>query len=147
MGYLEPVLRVNCAVLPLLRSVASAYGSVSVLHFDSHLDTWKPKVFGGAPSDQAAINHGTYFWHASEEGLINNGTSVHGAIRTTLSSLDDYDNDDNIGFHRIEAREIDVIGVDGIIKRIKKLMGDNPIYLSIDIDSLDPAFAPAYVSS
>ena len=39
-------------------------------------DTWKPSVFGGAPSDQAAINHGTYFYWASQEGLINNGTSI-----------------------------------------------------------------------
>jgi agmatinase len=39
-------------------------------------DTWKPSIFGGAPSDQAAINHGTYFYWASQEGLINNGTSI-----------------------------------------------------------------------
>ncbi|TFY62018.1 hypothetical protein EVJ58_g4135 [Rhodofomes roseus] len=60
-------------VLPLLRSIYSVYGAISVIHFDSHLDTWKPQVFGGAPSDQAAINHGTYFYWASQEGLIKNG--------------------------------------------------------------------------
>jgi len=130
-------------VLPLLRSIYSIYGPISVIHFDSHLDTLKPSVFGGAPSDQAAINHGTYFYWASQEGLINNGTSIHGAIRTTLSGLDDYDNDDNIGFKRIEAREIDTLGTDGIIKKIRETVGDGPVYLSIDIDSLDPAFAPA----
>lgn len=63
-------------VLPLLRSIYSAYGAISVIHFDSHLDTWKPQVFGGAPSDQAAINHGTYFYWASQEGLIRNGSSI-----------------------------------------------------------------------
>ena len=63
-------------VLPLLRSIHSAYGPISVIHFDSHLDTWKPSVFGGAPSDQAAINHGTYFYWASREGLIANGSSI-----------------------------------------------------------------------
>ena len=80
-------------VLPLLRSIYSTYGPISVIHFDSHLgnlsylerflllltclsDTWKPSVFGGAPSDQAAINHGTYFYWASQEGLINNRTSI-----------------------------------------------------------------------
>lgn len=63
-------------VLPLLRSIYSAYGAISVIHFDSHLDTWKPSVFGGAPSDQAAINHGTYFYWASQEGLIKNGSSI-----------------------------------------------------------------------
>lgn len=63
-------------VLPLLRSVHSAYGPISVIHFDSHLDTWKPSVFGGAPSERAAINHGTYFYWASREGLIANGSSI-----------------------------------------------------------------------
>ncbi|KAF8909268.1 arginase family-domain-containing protein [Gymnopilus junonius] len=137
-------------VLPLLRSIHSAYGPISVIHFDSHLDTWKPSVFGGAPSAQAAINHGTYFYWASQEGLINNGTSIaslpilsHGAIRTTLSGPEDYENDDGAGFKRIEAREIDTIGTDGIIKKIRETVGDGPVYLSIDIDSIDPAFAPA----
>lgn len=63
-------------VLPILRSIYSAYGQISVIHFDSHLDTWKPAVFGGAPSAQAAINHGTYFYWASQEGLIKNGSSI-----------------------------------------------------------------------
>ena len=48
-------------VLPILRSVKAAYGPVTVIHFDSHLDSWKPEVFGGAPSETAAVNHGTYF--------------------------------------------------------------------------------------
>ncbi|KAF8196813.1 agmatinase [Mycena galopus ATCC 62051] len=129
-------------VLPLLRSINSVYGKISVIHFDSHLDTWKPSVFGGAPSDQAAINHGTYFYWASQEGLIQNGSSIaicsfqqHGAIRTTLSGPEDYDNDDESGFQRIEAREIDTIGTDGIIKKIRDTVGDNPVYLSIDLQA------------
>lgn len=72
-------------VLPLLRSIYSAYGPISVIHFDSHLDTWKPSVFGGAPSEQAAINHGTYFYWASREGLIANGSSI-ASIRFLVSS-------------------------------------------------------------
>ncbi|KAI8978866.1 agmatinase [Trametes punicea] len=136
-------------VLPVLRSIYSAYGPISVIHFDSHLDTWKPEVFGGAPSEQAAINHGTYFYWASREGLIKNGSSIatfysqHGAIRTTLSGPADYVNDDASGFRRIEAREIDIIGTNGIIKKIRNTVGNKPVYLSIDIDSIDPAFAPA----
>ncbi|EHY54003.1 hypothetical protein HRR90_005070 [Exophiala dermatitidis] len=130
--------------LPLLRSINKAYGPISVIHFDSHLDTWKPKVFGGAPSKQAAINHGTYFYWASEEGLLANDSSIHAGIRTTLSGPSDYDNDGYCGFTRVEAREIDTIGTDGIIKRIIDRVGTkNPVYLSIDIDTLDPAFAPA----
>ncbi|KAJ9664902.1 hypothetical protein H2201_004954 [Coniosporium apollinis] len=130
--------------LPLLRSINREYGPVSVIHFDSHLDTWKPKVFGGAPSHQASINHGTYFYHASQEGLLANDSNIHAGIRTTLSGLSDYENDGYCGFEIVEAREIDTIGMHGIIKKIKDRVGtEKSVYLSIDIDTLDPAFAPA----
>ncbi|KAG0641444.1 arginase family-domain-containing protein [Tuber brumale] len=130
-------------VLPILRSVKRAYGPVSVIHFDSHLDTWVPKVFGGAPTEQASVNHGTYFWHAYKEGLLKNNTNIHAGIRTTLSGPSDYENDAVVGFDLIEAHEIDEIGVGGIVKKIRERVGDGLVYLSIDIDSLDPAFAPA----
>jgi agmatinase len=130
--------------LPLLRSMAKAYGPITVIHFDSHLDTWKPKVFGGALSKQASINHGTYFYHAAQEGLMRNDTNMHAGIRTTLSGMSDYENDGYCGFEISEAREIDTIGTAGIIEKIRNRVGtDNPVYLSIDIDTLDPAFAPA----
>ncbi|WFD49816.1 agmatinase [Malassezia furfur] len=129
--------------LPVLRSIASVYGPVSVIHFDSHLDTWKPKVFGGAKSTTAGVNHGTYFYHAAKEGLIRNGTSVHAGIRTTLNNLDDYKNDRECGFRLHEAWELDRIGVDGMIRIIREIVGDSPVYLSIDIDVLDPSHAPA----
>ena len=126
--------------LPLLRSVTKAYGPISVIHFDSHLDTWRPKVFGGAPTTQASINHGTYFYHAHGEGLLANDTNIHAGIRTTLSGLSDYDNDGYCGFEIVEAREIDTIGTAGIIKKIRDRVGtEKPVYLSIDIDTLDPA--------
>lgn len=149
--------------LPLLRSINRAYGPVSVIHFDSHLDTCKPfgaspaslnliltintgkpKVFGGSPSEVASINHGTYFYHASQEGLLANDSNIHAGIRTTLSGPSDYDNDGYCGFEIVEAREIDTIGTQGIIEKIVRRIGtQRPVYLSIDIDTLDPAFAPA----
>ncbi|KAH8881498.1 Arginase/deacetylase [Thozetella sp. PMI_491] len=130
--------------LPLLRSINRAYGPVSVIHFDSHLDTWKPKVFGGSPSEVASINHGTYFYHAAMEGLLANDSNIHAGIRTTLSGPSDYQNDGYCGFEIVEAREIDTIGTDGIIKKIIDRVGTTkPVYLSLDIDTLDPAFAPA----
>ena len=129
--------------LPLLRSVTAAYGPISVIHFDSHLDTWKPKVFGGAPTEQASVNHGTYFFHAHEEGLLANDSNIHAGIRTTLSGMSDYDNDGYCGFEIVEAREVDVIGTSGIIKKIRDRVGTTkPVYLSIDIDTLDPACEP-----
>ncbi|KKA24098.1 Agmatinase [Rasamsonia emersonii CBS 393.64] len=142
--------------LPLLRSINKAYGPVTVIHFDSHLtalthslssrDTWKPKVFGGSPSEVASINHGTYFYHAAQEGLLRNDTNIHAGIRTTLSGPSDYENDGYCGFEIVEAREIDTIGTDGIIKKIRDRVGDNPVYLSIDIDTLDPACEYKYWS-
>lgn len=73
-------------------------------------DSWKPRVFGGSPSEVAAINHGTYFYHAAMEGLLRNDTNIHAGIRTTLSGPSDYDNDGYCGFEIVEAREIDTIG-------------------------------------
>lgn len=103
-------------------------------------DTWKPKVFGGSPSHQASINHGTYFYHASQEGLLANDSNIHAGIRTTLSGPSDYENDGYCGFEIVEAREIDTIGMHGIIRKIKERVGTTkPVYLSIDIDTLDPA--------
>ncbi|ORY75310.1 agmatinase [Leucosporidium creatinivorum] len=133
----------HTVVLPILRSINAVYGPISVIHFDSHLDTWNPSVFGGSPSETASINHGTYFWHAAQEGLIANGTSIHAGIRTTLSGPSDYQTDAECGFQLSEAREIDTIGTEGIIKRIRDTVGTNPVYLSIDIDVLDPSAAPA----
>jgi len=134
--------------LPLLRSVNRAYGPISVIHFDSHLDTWKPKVFGGSPSKVASINHGTYFYHASQEGLLANDSNIHAGIRTTLSGPSDYENDGYCGFEIVEAREIDTIGMNGIIKKIKDRVGTTkPVYLSIDIDTLDPACKKVFLSA
>ena len=106
--------------------------------------TGKPKVFGGSPSEVASVNHGTYFYHAAMEGLLRNDSNIHAGIRTTLSGPSDYENDGYCGFEIVEAREVDTIGTQGIIDRIIKRVGTtNPVYLSLDIDTLDPAFAPA----
>ncbi len=86
------------------------------------------------------MNHGTYFYHAAQEGLLRNDSNIHAGIRTTLSGPSDYENDGYCGFEIVEAREIDTIGVPGIIKKIRDRVDDNaPVYLSIDIDTLDPA--------
>lgn len=149
-------------VLPILRSLKPIYGPISVIHLDSHLDTWDPyDGYTGIASEQSAVTHGTFFWHAAREGCINKGASVHGGLRTKLFGPKDYETDEKVvGFHRIEAHEIDIIGVEGVIKRTVDVVGNsNPVYLSIDIDGelifsplhvwvltsqvLDPSIAPA----
>ncbi|KAH8666956.1 arginase family-domain-containing protein [Xylariales sp. PMI_506] len=131
-------------VLPILRSLKTVYGPISVIHLDSHLDTWDPyEGYTGIASNQSAITHGTFFWHASREGCISKGTSVHGGLRTKLFTPKDYEIDKNVGFSIIEAHEIDEIGMKGIIERTRSIVKDTPTYLSIDIDVLDPSIAPA----
>ncbi|KIW74089.1 hypothetical protein Z517_12499 [Fonsecaea pedrosoi CBS 271.37] len=135
-------------VLPILRSLKEIYGPISVIHLDSHLDTWDPYAgYTGIVSEQSAITHGTFFWHAAREGCIAKGSSVHGGLRTKLFSPKDYVTDrEVVGFELIEAHEIDEDpkGMQGITDRVRSIVGtDNPVYLSIDIDVLDPSIAPA----
>lgn len=117
-------------VLPVLRSLYTAYGPVSVIHFDSHLDSWNPGLYGEGEeaSKTSAINHGTFFWHASNEGLIKgNGSSTHAGIRTRLAKASDYDDDRGSGFSMQEAHVIDDIGTAGIIANIRKAVEGNPV--------------------
>ncbi|PQE28636.1 hypothetical protein CJF30_00010939 [Rutstroemia sp. NJR-2017a BBW] len=133
--------------LAALRSLSKFYAQpISVLHFDAHLDTWHPAKYPSPwPSEQAQFNHGSMFWLASNEGLILNGSSVHAGLRTRLSGDDyaDYDDDDRQGFLRISADDIDDLRPQGVIDKILSRIGTEvPVYLSIDIDVLDPGLAP-----
>lgn len=136
--------------LPALRALNKVYGgAVAVLHFDAHLDTWHPGKYPSAwfdsPGSQSDLTHGSMFWIASQEGLILNDTSVHAGLRTRLSGDDfaDYDDDTRQGFLRIETDDIDTLGTQGIIDLILTTMGtETPVYLSVDIDVLDPGIAP-----
>ncbi|EJT74290.1 agmatinase [Gaeumannomyces tritici R3-111a-1] len=137
--------------LAALRALKEVHGKpVRVLHFDAHLDTWHPTKYPNAwPSDQASFNHGSMFWLAGSEGLIANssaGPSVHAGLRTRLSGNDlaDYDDDTAQNWVRISADDIDDIGgAPGVAREIVSRLGtEDPVYLSVDIDVLDPAFAP-----
>ena len=121
--------------LPLLRATAAEYGPLAVIHFDAHLDTWDT-YFG------ADYTHGTPFRRASEEGLLAKDSCLHMGIRGPLYSADDLSEDGDLGFQIAHATEMDEIGVPGMIQRMLERVGDRPVYVSIDIDVLDPAFAP-----
>ncbi|MGH3331939.1 MAG: agmatinase [Nocardioidaceae bacterium] len=121
--------------LPLLRVMHEMHGPIAVVHFDAHLDTWD--TYFGAP-----ITHGTPFRRASEEGLIDKTGSVHVGIRGPLYSREDLTDDQVLGFQVIGAHDMDDLGWRGAVERIKARVGDRPTYVSLDIDVLDPAFAP-----
>ncbi|KAL4764673.1 agmatinase [Aspergillus foveolatus] len=133
----------HTTTLSALRSAYKHFGPVSVIHFDSHIDTWDPEVLGGGISHYAGVNHGTFLHIAHEEGLIRN-TSIHVGIRgPAIRPKGDIRNDIRCGFSIIKARDLDRLGVAGIVEEIKARVGNSKVYISVDIDVLDPAFAPA----
>ena len=121
--------------LPMLRAVTRAHGPVALVHFDAHLDTWD--TYFNAPT-----THGTIFRRAFEEGLLIEDHSVHVGIRGPLYDRADLADDRRFGFRIIRASDIDTLGVAGAIDAITGRVADLPVYLSVDIDVLDPAFAP-----
>jgi agmatinase len=121
--------------LPLLRSVVKRYGPVAVVHFDAHLDTWD--TYFDAP-----VTHGTPFRRASEEGLIDLTASLHVGIRGPLYGREDLADDARLGFAVIGAHEVERDGMAAALERMHARVGDRPVYVSVDIDVLDPAHAP-----
>jgi agmatinase len=121
--------------LPLLRVMHEMHGPIAVVHFDAHLDTWD--TYFGAP-----YTHGTPFRRASEEGLIDKTASIHVGIRGPLYSRQDLSDDQVLGFQVIGAHDMDDLGWRGVVERIRARVGDRPTYVSLDIDVLDPSFAP-----
>ncbi len=120
---------------PLLRAMNHHFGPVALVHFDAHLDTWD--TYFGAP-----FNHGTPFRRAAEEGLFLDSASMHIGIRGPLYSRDDLKNDEELGFKIVHCDELQTENIETVIERVRERVGDHPLYLSIDIDVLDPAHAP-----
>ena len=121
--------------LPNLRALRSVHGPVALVHFDAHLDTWD--TYFGAP-----VTHGTIFRRAFEEGLLVEDHSIHIGIRGPIYDRMDLNDDARMGFRIIRAGDLDVMGIDAAIDVVRRRVGDAPVYLSVDIDVLDPAFAP-----
>jgi agmatinase len=121
--------------LPLLRAVAARHGPVALVHFDAHLDTWDT-YFG------AAYTHGTPFRRASEEGVLRLRQCVHVGIRGPIYAAQDLVDDRDLGFTILDTMEVAERGVGPALDRIRATVGDSPVYVSIDIDVLDPGFAP-----
>jgi len=112
---------------PLLRAHAKKHGApLSLIHFDAHSDTWT--------DEDGRIDHGTMFFHAAKEGLVDPASSVQVGLRTS--------NTDTLGFNIVDAPTVHDIGIVAVIDKIKSVVGNKPVYLTFDIDCLDPSYAP-----
>ena len=112
--------------LPLLRAHAQKYGPLALVHFDAHSDTWR--------DEDRRIDHGTMFYHAVREGVVEVNRSVQIGIRTH--------NDDRMGFTWLDAAWVHEHGPDAAAEETRRIVGDARAYLTFDIDCLDPACAP-----
>lgn len=112
---------------PLLQAHHKVHGGpISLLHFDAHSDTWA--------DENDRIDHGTMFWWATKQGIIDPSTSVQIGLRTS--------NPDTLGFNIIDAPAVHRQSIGDTIEQTKAILGDNPVYLTFDIDCLDPSYAP-----
>ncbi len=111
---------------PLIRAVAAKHGPVALVQFDAHCDTW--------PGDGSEIDHGTMFEKAVSEGMVDTSQSTQIGLRTY--------NDSDHGFEILTAPWVHKNGVDAALEIIRARVGDAPLYVSFDVDGLDPAFAP-----
>lgn len=120
---------------PMLKNAAALHGPVALVHFDAHLDTWDTYF-------HTPLTHGTVFRRAFEEGLLAEDKSMHIGVRGPIYDRIDLKQDADFGFKAIRCSDLDRIGIDEAVAQVKQRVGDTPVYLSIDIDVLDPAFAP-----
>lgn len=112
---------------PLLKAHAKKHGApLSLIHFDAHSDTWA--------DEDDRIDHGTMFFHAAKQGLVDPTTSVQIGLRTT--------NHDTLGFSVLDAPWVHQNGIAAVIDKTRTVVGDRPAYLTFDIDCLDPSYAP-----
>lgn len=135
-GWVDQILNAGAAALllggdhfisyPSLRAHFKKHGPISLIHFDAHTDTW--------PSSGEGINHGTMFYQAAKEGIVDPASSIQIGIRTT--------NDETLGYEIASAIDVHEQSTTQIIQRIRQRVGNKPAYITFDIDCLDPAFAP-----
>ncbi|HET9553503.1 MAG TPA: arginase family protein [Anaeromyxobacteraceae bacterium] len=122
--------------LPALRAAAKAHGPVAVVHVDAHLDTSGPEVWG------EPFHHGTPFRHALEEGLIQRGQLHQIGLRGPWGTPDDGALAAAHGAVQVSADAVGTLGAEAVAARLRHAVGDRPVYLSFDVDAVDPAYAP-----
>jgi agmatinase len=125
----------HTVALPLLRATAARHGPLALVHFDAHLDTWD-SYFG------QRFTHGTPFRRAWEEGLLLRDHSVHVGLRGPLYAHSDLTDDAGMGFAQITTDQVSELGPAAVTELLLERVDDAPVYVSVDIDVLDPAHAP-----
>lgn len=120
---------------PVLKAVSELWGPVALVHFDAHLDTWDSYF-------NAPLTHGTPFRRAREQGFLLDDHSIHVGLRGPLYARSDLLSDHDLGFTAIHVTDLDRLGIAAVIEKIRERIGDAPVYLSVDIDVLDPSHAP-----
>jgi agmatinase len=121
--------------LPLLRATAKRHGPLALVHFDAHLDTWDT-YFG------QRFTHGTPFRRAWEEGLLLRDHSAHVGLRGPLYDKGDLVDDAAMGFLQVSSSDVASRGTDTVVDQLRERVSGAPVYVSVDIDVLDPAHAP-----
>ncbi|MDQ1912742.1 agmatinase [Paenibacillus sp. GD4] len=120
---------------PHVKAAAEKYGPISLVHFDSHSDAWKHI------DEKRKFGHGSMFWHGAMEGWIDTGSSIQMGMRGT-SSLTHYDETRELGFELLTTDDVKKLSAVELCSRIKERVADRPVFLTFDIDFLDPVFAP-----
>jgi len=126
----------HSVTLPELRVLAKRHGPMSLVHLDSHTDTWE-EYFG------QKYFHGTTFKRAVEEGLLEASASVQAGMRGPVYAASDLDGARELGFTVLESEQLRELGAAAYAELVRAKVGERPVFLSFDIDFLDPAFAPA----
>ena len=121
--------------LPELRSAAAVHGPLTLVQFDSHPDTWD-SYFGEKHT------HGTPFRRAVEEGLLDTSRSIQVGMRGSIYDRGDWDDAREMGFDLVQTDEVHALGIPRVIDRIRGRTGGAKVYVSFDVDFVDPAYAP-----
>src|SRR2546423_1344436 len=125
----------HSVTLAELRVLAKRHGPLALVQLDAHADTWE-SYFG------QKYFHGTTFKRAAEEGLVDPTASVQAGIRGSVYSADDLDVSRDLGFTVIPSEDLRALGPDAYARLVRERTGNRPVFLSFDVDFLDPAFAP-----
>lgn len=122
-------------VLPILRAMRRRHGPVGLVHVDAHADI-NDDMFG------EKIAHGTPFRRAVEEGLLDTKRVVQIGLRGTGYAADDFDWPRQQGFRVVQAEECWHRSLEPLMREVRAQLGAGPVYISFDIDGIDPAYAP-----